>query len=533
MDDIAIASSEETGLTADEQLAEGRIVAVKGIGGYHLATDANNATAVATLRARKYRQEKPFALLVRDVDEARRIVALSPAHERALLDIARPIVLAPAKVVLPHVAPDNRSLGVMLPYAPLHFQLFEFGAPSPLVLTSANRSSEPIAYRDDDARSRLTGIADSFLIGERPIVRRVDDSVVTIRMGRPASVRRARGYAPGAVCTVPGEQPILALGADLKNTIALAVGGEVFVSQHLGDLGDAETNLAFEETVRDLLSMYDIDEQTLTVVHDLHPEFHSTRYAAKIGARRRIAVQHHRAHIASVLAEHQQFDEHVIGVAFDGTGYGDDGSNWGGEVFTGSLRDGFQRCAWLRSVRMPGGDAAARFPVQAAAGFLANFDDLPDLSAAPFWFPARFAHATALVAKNLRCFATTSMGRLFDAIAALLGFTRETTFEGQAAIWLEQRALEATRQLPYPFPQLDHRPLLRAILADRLAGRPIEEIASAFHSSVAVELAATIRRISARIRSANRRALRGVFQNEILVAVPRRRIGRRFPAYAC
>ncbi len=259
----------------------------------------------------------------------------------------------------------------MLPFAPLHHLLFKCGAPSPLVLTSANRSSEPIAFRDDEAVERLAGIADAFFIGERAIARRVDDSVVTVRGGLPFVIRRGRGYSPAIVCRLPAKEPILALGSDLKNAIALVVNGEVLVSQHIGDLGDAGTDAAFQETIRDLLAMYEIQIEDTTVVHDLHPQFTSTRLAESLPARRRIAVQHHEAHIASVMAEHDLLDEPVVGVAFDGTGYGADGTIWGGEFFVGSVRGGFERRAWLRPVNMPGGDAAARFPAQAAAAFVA------------------------------------------------------------------------------------------------------------------------------------------------------------------
>ncbi|MGH8162665.1 MAG: carbamoyltransferase HypF, partial [Gammaproteobacteria bacterium] len=330
---------------AVELLRRGAVLAIKGIGGYHLACDAGNPQALGLLRERKYRKEKPFALMARDLAAARRLVDLSSEQEALLVDRARPIVLSPARTELPLIAPDNDALGVMLPYAPLHFLLFDYGAPDVLVLTSANRSSEPIAYRDDDARERLAGIADAFLIGERPIARRVDDSVVSVRDGRPFMVRRARGYAPAAVCRLPAERPILALGADLKNSITLVVAGQAFTSQHLGDLDEYETSLSFEETARDLMSMYEVDASDLTVVYDPHPEFVSTRFAAALPAARRIAVQHHQAHIASVMAEHGLLDEPVVGVAFDGTGYGTDGSIWGGEFFVGSVRGGFRRRA--------------------------------------------------------------------------------------------------------------------------------------------------------------------------------------------
>ncbi len=504
---------------AAELLRQGKIVALKGIGGYHLACDATNPEAVGELRLRKYRKEKPFALLVRNLDEARRLAHLNKTHERLLTSTARPIVLAPAIAERPAVSGDSAMLGMMLPYAPLHHLLLACGAPTPLVLTSGNRSSEPIAYHDDDARERLAGIVDAILMGDRPIARRIDDSVVTVRDGRPLMIRRSRGYAPAAVCKLPAAEPILALGADLKNSIALVVDGQTFASQYLGDLDDLATQTALDETVRDLLSMYDIDPARLTVVHDLHPQFHSTRIAGAIPAARRLSVQHHHAHVASVLAEQERLDERVLGVAFDGTGYGEDGTIWGGEFFVGSVRDGFERVAWLRPVPMPGGDAAARFPVQAAAGFLAEMPHLPAMEQAPFYFPRRFAHAKALAAKKVRTFVSSSIGRLFDATAALVGFTRETTFEGQAAIWLEHQAQKCGRQPAYPFPAFDARPLLAAIIEDRLAGRDYREIAAAFHAGLA---AATVERI---IQLTGRHKLQtvacsgGVFQNELLWAL--------------
>ncbi|HEX7378553.1 MAG TPA: carbamoyltransferase HypF [Pirellulales bacterium] len=501
---------------AAEKLRAGAILAIKGVGGYHLACDAGNRGALIALRERKFRKEKPFALLAQNLDAARRVANLSAEHERLLVDRARPIVLAPAKEPWPLVAPDNSSLGVMLPYAPLHELLFAAGAPDLLVLTSANRSSEPIAFRDDDAQSRLTGIADAFLVGERPIARRVDDSVVAVRDGRPLLVRRARGYAPAAVCRLPAERPILALGADLKNAVTLVVAGQALTSQHLGDLDEQETNLSFETTVRDLLSMYGVDEGELTVAHDMHPEFFSTRFATAWPAERRRAVQHHEAHIASVLAEHGLLEESVVGVAFDGAGFGKDGAIWGGEFLVGGVRGGFERRAWLRPVMLPGGDAAARFPAQAVAGYVAQLDGLPDMTARPFSFPDRFKAARALVAKNVRCHQSTSIGRLFDAAAALVGFTRETSFEGQAAIWLEDQARRAAPQAAYMFADLDWRPLLSQIVADRLAGRDPCEIANAFHAALAD---ATIERAVAICRRTglNRIAFSGgVFQNNLL-----------------
>jgi hydrogenase maturation protein HypF len=519
---IATVSSGESA-TGNDSIAEaarllrnGQILAIKGIGGYHLACDATNNAAVDRLRTRKFRKEKPFAVMARDLAAAHEIVHLSLAHETLLTSVARPIVLAPAKIELAGVAPDTLSLGVMLPYAPLHHLLFDHGAPSPLVLTSANRSSEPIAYRDEDALDQLAGIADWLLVGERPIQRRVDDSVVTVRAGQTSMFRRSRGFAPGVVARLPTDKSILALGGDLKNTVALVVGGEVFVSQHIGDLDESETRQAFEETVADLLAVYEVQPRQLTVAHDLHPQFYSTRFAGTLQARRCVAIQHHQAHIASVLAEHELWDEDVLGIALDGTGYGSDETIWGGELFAGSIARGFERVSSLRPVSMPGGDAAARFPVQAAAGFLAELSDLPDLTQPPFGFPRRYINACSLVAKDFRCFRSTSAGRLFDAVAALAGFTRETTFEGQAAIWLETQARQATAQPAYPMPDLDHRPLFKSVIADRLAGRAPSEIAYAFHAGLAEEL------VRQACRLCHERQLRtvalsgGVFQNDLL-----------------
>src|SRR5580704_19746166 len=322
-------------------LAGGAIVAIKGIGGYHLACDAENANAVAAMRERKYRKERPFALMARDLAIAQTLVELDVESARLLASIERPIILARAKRYFDGVAPNNRELGVMLPYTPLHHLLFAAGAPSVLVMTSANRSSEPIAYEDEEALDRLSGIADAFLIGERPIARRVDDSVARVGAFGPVIVRRARGYAPGAVATLPTARPILAVGADLKNTVTLVVDGQAFMSQHIGDLMYSESLRAFQETIQDLISMYEVRPEELLVVHDSHPQYASTVHALELGVPSSLAVQHHRAHIASVLAERGEWERRVIGVSFDGTGYGDDGTIWGGEIFIGSVMGGF------------------------------------------------------------------------------------------------------------------------------------------------------------------------------------------------
>lgn len=516
-----VGGSEESICQAAQLLGKGSILAMKGLGGYHLACDARNPASVAALRERKYRKERPFALMAKNLEVARKLVELSTEAEALLLSTARPIVLAPARAELAGVAPRNNELGVMLPYTPLHHLLFAAGAPEAMVMTSANRSSEPIAYEDEDAQTSLSAIADAFLIGERPIARRVDDSVVRVGAFGPAILRRSRGYAPGAVATLPVERPLLAVGADLKNTVTLVVGGQAFVSQHIGDLDHYQAYRAFEETIRDLVAMYEVRWDELLVVHDAHPQYASTTHALALPILDKCAVQHHRAHIASVLAEHGEWRKRVVGVSFDGTGYGDDGSIWGGEIFVGSVKEGFERVAHLRKAILPGGDAAAQHPVQAAAGFLHEIDGLPDLTAVPFNFPSRYRQSMELVRKQVRTFATTSAGRLFDAAAALLGFTREITFEGQAAIWLEQLARTAPPTRAYPFPfvdqQLDFRPLLQALAADRRAGRDLREIARAFQSGIAQGLCDCLKTICTSTGIDTVVLSGGVFQNELLL----------------
>ncbi len=515
-------------VAAADMLQDGAIVAVKGIGGYHLACDARNAASVEVLRERKYRKERPFAVMVRDGRAARGLVQIDDEGEALLCSAPRPIVLAKAKHALFGVAPENDELGIMLAYAPVHHLLFAAGAPDALVMTSANRSSEPIAYRDDDARRRLSGIADTFLVGEREVARRIDDSIASGGTAERAILRHARGLAPQCVVALPAREPIVAVGADLKNAVALVVRGQTFVSQHVGDLEHFEAFESFKATIADLSALYDILPQQAVIAHDAHPEYRSTFYAQQLGTRVE-AVQHHRAHIASVLAEHQALETHVLGFAFDGTGYGDDATIWGGEVFLGSVSDGFERVAHLRQAWLAGGDAAALFPVQAAAGFLLGqiHVDGDAFERAPFHFPRRYRAACELIAKGVRVFPTTSMGRLFDTVAALLGFTREITFEAQAAMWLEYLARRSAPVRPYPFPlcngELDYVPLLEAIVDDRLHHRNVCEIARAFHGAVVEGILATCRFFDReRIVVSG-----GVFQNALLMRELRSSLGER------
>jgi hydrogenase maturation protein HypF len=508
---------------AAAMLRGGKILAIKGLGGYHLACDAWNERAVAALRERKFRKEKPFALLVRTIEEARELAELSPEHERLLVSTARPIVLVPARQPPPGVAPGNDQLGLMLPSTPLHLILFDAEAPSPLVMTSANRSSEPIAYEDEDAFDRLAGIADAFLVGERPIARRVEDSVVAVRrvggVERPFMIRRSRGYAPLPVATLETDRPIVALGADLKNSVALVVRGEVFVSQHIGDLGGVETDRAFAETIDDLLRMYAVDRRELLVVHDLHPEYASTRAAPGVGGGAVCAVQHHRAHIASVLAEHGLYDDRVVGVALDGTGFGDDGAIWGGEFFVGSIRAGIDRVDSLAPVRMPGGDGAARFPPQALAAYLHDDRAVRTLSAPPFGMPRRYADAARLVLRGVRCFETTSAGRLFDAAAAVCGFVRPISFEGQAAIWLENRARRGVGTGETEGASLEPGALLSRLVGRRRVGMSIEDSALWFHHALGGAIAGRTLDLARAHDCASAALSGGVWQNEVLLGV--------------
>jgi hydrogenase maturation protein HypF len=517
-----VATADDAVMEAVRLLKAGRILAVKGIGGYHLACDADNAEAVAALRERKYRKDKPFAVMVRDSPSAARTIALTHRMRGLLESTAAPIVVAPAVAALPHVAPGNQDLGVMLPYAPLHHLLFASGAPERLVMTSANRSSEPIAYGDEAALQTSRGLADACLVGERPIARRMDDSIVRDGPWGPLVLRHSRGLAPSAAAVLPTTRPILALGGDLKNTVTLVVDGQAYVSQHIGDLSNADALKAFDETVHDLLKMYEVDPADLLVVHDSHPQYVSSAYAASLGAAETQAVQHHRAHVASVLAERGAFDRRVLGVAFDGTGYGDDGAIWGGEFFVGSVREGFERVASLHQASLPGGDGAARFPVQAAAGFLTELDIVVDLTEPPFGFPDRYLQARSLVRGGLRTFATTSAGRLFDTMAAVCGFVTPITFEGHAAMWLEHLARAAdsrSLRLPWRFDglRLDWRPMLLSAIEARRSGTSAQVVARACHRALAEATAAAVEALAGTAKVDTVVLSGGVFQNVLLL----------------
>ena len=481
-------------------LAAGRIVAIKGIGGFHLACRADAETVVGTLRARKHREDKPFALMVADARDAAALVELGRHARELLCSPARPIVLAPRRpeaAVAASVAPAAAELGVMLPYTPLHQLLLgDLGrlGVGAIVLTSGNVSDEPIAFRDADARARLTGIADVLLTHDRAIETRTDDSVLrTVQWGAPPRerslmVRRSRGYVPATIALPGGTPaPLLAVGAELKHTFCLASGERAWVSHHIGDLQNVETLDCLQTGVEHFRRLFALTPEV--VVHDLHPGYLSTEYALAQDGLRRIAVQHHHAHLAACLAEHG-VPGPAVGAIFDGTGLGTDGTVWGGELLVGDAA-GFERVGHLHPVRLPGGEAAIREPWRMACAWLreALGEDppLPPTLAGSVESRA-WAQVTGLLRRGFRSPVTSSVGRLFDAVAALLGVRPRVRYEGQAAVELEALC-EPGRADAYPLELdgliLDPRPTILAVLADLRTGVAPARIAARFHAAVA------------------------------------------------
>jgi hydrogenase maturation protein HypF len=506
-----------------ELLREGRIVALKGLGGYHLAVDAGNGAAVAELRRRKARDEKPFALMSAAAPQVLTYAEADEAELRLLGGPERPIVLLRKKAghaIAPEVAPRNRCFGVMLAYTPLHYLLLQdrFDA---LVMTSGNLSDEPIAYRDKEARGRLAGIADAFLIHDRPIHTRTDDSIARIMAGQAVLLRRSRGYVPRSVF-LPARQPsVLALGAELKNTICLTKEDRAFLSQHIGDLKNAEVLASFSRTIDHLESLLDIRPEI--VAHDLHPDYLSTGQALEMAGVRRVAVQHHHAHLASCLAEHGR-DEEAIGVIFDGIGYGADGGIWGGEFLVGKAA-GYRRVGHFAELRMPGGDAATKEPLRMGLSLLfqAYGRELPEVPLVKRIGGEALPLYLQMLEKGINSPPTSSCGRLFDAVAALAGVRDVVSYEGQAALELEMAADPAGEGV-YPYDVRDENGVLvfdpavmtRAIVADLLGGAEAGTISARFHRTLAWMVA----EVCVLLRNATGLELvvlsGGVFQNRLL-----------------
>lgn len=501
-------------------LRGGGVLGVRGLGGFHLAVDATEEAAVLRLRERKLRESKPLAVMVRTLEEAHQLAELDPAEAELLARPERPIVLAIRREgagLAPSIAPGLSRIGILLAYTPLHHLLLE-GFGRPLVMTSGNRSDEPIATGNDEARTRLTGIADGFLFHDREIVSRYDDSVLRVVSGRPVLFRRARGYAPAPIpLPVASPVPLLAVGPLLKNTFTLASGSSAWVSQHIGDLETFETLEHFERSLDRFRRLFRVDPEV--VVRDAHPEYLSSRLAEERGLRV-MQVQHHHAHIAAVMAEHGEAGP-VIGLALDGAGYGDDGTTWGGEVLIADLR-GYRRAGHLRPAPLPGGDRGARSPWRAALGYLSLEPRLLEAFAS-FFDPVPRRELDLVrrqVERNLNAPLASSMGRLFDAAAALLGVRFEAEFEGQAAMELESLAgRRPAAEYPAGFREhegrvlLDPLPILAELGWARNRGATADDLAADFHASIAWSLGELIRRI-ARTRAIRTVALGGgVLQN--------------------
>lgn len=514
---------------AAHALRAGAVLAVKGLGGYHLACRADDAGAVERLRARKHREEKPFALMVGDLEAAGELAELGAQEEALLLDRARPIVLAARRAEAPvaaAVAPGARELGLMLPYSPLHHLLVEDVA-APLVLTSGNVSDEPIAYRDEDALARLSPIADLFLVHDRPIHMRTDDSVVrAVRVGarrRPLVLRRSRGYVPASLeLPVAAERPVLGCGAELKSTFCVAKGTRAWVGHHIGDLKNYETLLSFQEGIAHFERLFAVAPEL--VAHDLHPDYLSTGYARAREAVTLVGVQHHHAHLAACLAEHGEVGP-AVGAIYDGTGYGTDGAVWGGELLVGGLT-GYERAGHLRSVRLPGGERAIREPWRMACAWLvAIHGEEPPLppTLAGAVAPDRWRAIARLAARGMAAPETTSVGRLFDAVAALCGLRPTVSYEGQAAIELEAAA-DPSERGAYPLEvlegasiELDARATVEHVARDVCAGVGAPAIAARFHTGLARATARACTVTAERHRARTVVLSGGVFQNRLLL----------------
>lgn len=495
-DNITVASGDEAMTRACALLQEGRILAIKGLGGYHLACNALDPAAVSELRQRKARDEKPFAVMAADLTVAARYGVTSDPEQAQLQTTASPIVLLARRTTadLPEeVAPGNPNLGVMLPYTPLHELLFQQSGLELLVMTSGNISGEPICFRDEEASSTLNGIADFILSHDREIATRVDDSVVRIVNGQEYPVRRSRGYVPQPV-TVRNTKPeiaVLACGGHLKNTFCMNRGDAFYLSHHIGDLENYETLHAFEQGIALFEHILGITPNVLA--YDLHPNYFSTQYAMNRDLQS-VGIQHHRAHIAACIADNGLKGE-VIGVAFDGTGYGDDGHIWGGEFFAGDLGH-LERIGHLGYVAIPGGDSSVAEPWKTALGYLTHAygDDVDTAQLLPGVTQEKASLIRAMLSREFNVYRTSSVGRLFDAVAALAGIRNVISHEGQAAIELEYASTRYTEDIAsYPFTLAEQNgpftintaDIVRGVVEDRIRAVPTGSIAARFHETVA------------------------------------------------
>ncbi len=527
-DNTILAERDEALQQTVHLLLQGKIVAIKGLGGFHLAVDATNAQAVGRLRQRKNREEKPLALMVPDLATAQKLVEIDSAEAQLLTAPQRPIVLLKKKtesLVAEEVAPGNQRLGIMLPYTPLHHLLFDEwqkqskGQKFPaLVMTSANRSEEPIVIDNQEARQRLNDIADYLLLHNRDILIRADDSVVARFNGQTTFIRRSRGYVPRPVFLKSSVQAsVLGTGGELKNTICLSKGNRAFLSQHIGDLENLLANRFFEETVEHFTDI--LQTQPQLIVCDLHPGYFSTQWAKTQNLAPVVQVQHHHAHMAACLAE-WQWEEPAIGVILDGTGYGYDGTIWGGEILVGDFTQ-VERMACFKPLPLPGGAAAIKQPWRMAVSYLLHTfgDDLPPLE----WLNNRPVELIKQqIAKKLNAPLTSSCGRFFDAAATISGGRQEIRYEAQAAIEFTQAVqttdvppLEFEAQLPYiPF-----EPVVRHLVQLVREGRSFAELAARFHVTLARLLEAVTLQVVQKTGIKTVVLSGGVFQNEVLLAL--------------
>ncbi|MET4612521.1 hydrogenase maturation protein HypF [Rhodococcus sp. PvR044] len=523
-------------------LNDGLIVAIKGLGGFHLVCDATQPGAVRRLRIRKRRPAKPFAVMAADTATAERIVEVSDAEQRLLGHPARPIVLLRTRrpgPVADEVAPGLDELGVMLPYTPLHHLLFSPAPGSPpdehprvLVMTSGNTSGEPLCFDNDDARARLAGIADLFLMHDRDIAVPCEDSVLAVSEDREVPIRRSRGYAPLPILLPSPGPVVLAVGAEVKNTFCLTRQDLAFCSAHLGDMGTLESRRAFETSVRQLTTMH--RAAPALIVADDHPGYSTMQWAARYAGANEIelrTVQHHHAHVASLLAEHGRLDSRVLGVAFDGTGYGCDATVWGGELLlVGPDILTTERSGHLQSFWLPGGDAAVRNPARVALSLLheAGIGEVDDLPCTRALAAAERLLVASQLSSGAGAVRTTSVGRLFDGVSSLLGVCHRVSYEAQAAIELEALARQAGRPAPLTMAidggQLRLDALLTGLVAGLRRGESAASLALGFHHALATATAALALRIADRTGTGTVGLTGGVFQNRLLLSLLRTRL---------